>query len=239
MSYTYHTLLAATGLRINALGNVDLSQFNATDAAGLQVVYTQHPLTNEMFGSSIFPFNSIRDAILNAEQKLCQAISRSTDRVLRSYIRSQTTALNSGAELPKLDVNGVEIIGNFGAVIDVNDPDLLCTRQPVAVIRRRLQSPDLYLISGAQYALDGTRIIHTQTQVVLECCVYNQTQQQQRFDADEAILLPDVLAEAYINGALAMLVRDDEFTAQAQIFAGYFTTTLATLAPAQMEAQPV
>lgn len=231
--------MAAVALRINALGNVDLPQFNATDAAGLQVVYTQRPLTNEMFGSSIFSFNSIRDAILNAEQKLCQAIARSSDRVLRSYLRSTTSPLSSGSTLPTLDVNGVEIIGNFGAVIDATNNNLLCTKQPVAVVRRRLQSSTLYLISGAQYALDGTRIIHTQTNVVLECCIYSQSQQQQRFDADESILLPDVLAEAYINGALAMLMRDDEFTQQAQIFAGYFATTLAALAPAAMEAQPV
>jgi hypothetical protein len=231
MSYNYHDLLAAVAMRVNAL--------DGTDAAQLQVTYSARPLTNEMFQSSIFPMNAIRDSILNAEQKLCQAIGKSADRVLRSYIGSQTVGLVSGDELPTLDENGDPIIGDFGAVIDAANPAILCTRMPLKVVERRNLSPATWLLGGAMYALDGTRIIHTQDEVVMECCIYDVVTQEGAFDANQQILLPDVLAEAYINGALAMLVRDDEFTQQAQIFASYFATTLANFAPATMEAQPV
>lgn len=217
-------------MRINAL--------DGSDPAALQETYTARPLTNAMFQSTIFPMNAIRDAILNAEQKLCQAIGKSADRVLRSYIGSQTVAIASGEELPTLDENGVNIIGDFGAVIDADNPKILCTRMPLPVVRRRNQAPSIWLLDGAMYALDGTRIIHTQENVIMECCIYDGETQATAFDGDETILLPDTWAEAYINGGMAMLMRDDEFTGQAGQFATYFTTALAAIPPAVMEGQP-
>lgn len=223
--------MAACALRINAL--------DGSDPAALQETYATRPLTNSLFQSTIFSFSSIRDSIIEAEGKLCQAIGKSADRVLRSYIGSQTVALASGDELPTLDENGVNIVGDFGAVIDATDPTILCTRMPLPVVRRRNQLPSMWLLDGAMFAMDGTRIIHTQESVILECCIYDGATQTEAFDGDETILLPDTLAEAYINGALAMLMRDDEFMDQAARFATYFATTLAAIPPAQMEAQPV
>lgn len=231
MPLTYFDIMAAVAIRINAL--------DGSDPAELQDIYSQRPLTNEMFQSTVFPFNAIRDAIIEAEGKLCQAIGKSADRLLRGYIGSQTDELASGDELPTLDENGVNIIGDFGAVIDADDPKILCTRMPLPVVRRRNQAPALYLLDGAMFALDGTRIIHTQENVVLECCIYDATTQSEAFDQGSTILLPDSLADGYINGALAMLVRDDEFMDQSGRFATYFATTLAGIPAAQMEGQPV
>lgn len=228
---TYHDLMSAVAIRISAL--------DGSDAPALQETYSTRPLTNALFQSTIFPFNAIRDAIIEAEGKLCQAIGKSTDRVLRSYIGSQTVGLASGDELPTLDENGVNIIGDFGAVIDSEDATLLCTRMPLKVVERRNLAPSLWLLDGAMYAMDGTRIIHSQESVVLECCVYDGATQTTAFDQDSTILLPDTLAEAYINGALAMLMRDDEFVAQATQFANYFSVALAAIPAGQMEAQPV
>jgi hypothetical protein len=231
MPISYHDLAASTGVRISAL--------DGSDAPALQITYSKRPLTDADFQSTIFPFDAIRDAILNAEQKLCQAIGKSTDRVLRSYIGSQTVALVSGDELPTLDENGVNIIGDFGAVVDSSNPAILCTRMPLKVVERRNLAPALWLLGGAIYAMDGTRIIHSQAGVVLECCVYDGATQTTAFDQDSTILLPDTFAEAYINGALAMLMRDDEFIDQAGRFATYFATSLAAIPAGQMEAQPV
>ena len=231
MSYTYHDIAAAVGLRVNALVGTDLVE--------LQVTYSQRPLTDEVFDSSIYPFGAVRDAILNAEQKLAEAIAFSADRTLRAYLRSETAALTSGADLPSLDSASDPIIGNFGAVLDGSDQTKVLTRMPVAVVRNRLLAPGIYLVPAYQYALASGQIIHTRTTVILECCVYNAATQANLFDADEDILLPDTLAEAYINGALAMLVRDDENTQQASIFAGYFAAELAAIPKAAMEQQAI
>lgn len=221
---TYHTLAAMAGLKINAL--------LGTDPAELQTVYSQRPLTDEVFNSSIFPFDAIRDSLIEAEGKLARTISLSADRVLRSYLRATSAALSSGAALPTT-ANSKPVIGNFGAVVDQDGT--IMTRQPVALVRNRLLSPALYLAPAYYYALDGATITHTQTAVTLECCVYSAEDQTAAFDADGEILLPDAMAEAYINGAGALLCRDDEFLQQGQYFGQLFTTTMAAIPPAVME----
>jgi hypothetical protein len=65
--------------------------------------------------------------------------------------------------------------------------------------------------------------------------VYSASDQTAAFDRDDPILLPDSLAEAYVNGAGASLCRDDEFLQQAQLFAQFFSTALAAIPPATME----
>lgn len=231
MPLTYHDILANVAVRVNAL--------DGSDPAALQETYSTRPLTNELFQSSIFPFDAIRDAIILTEARIAQAVGKSADRVLRSYIGSQTVALASGEEFPTLDENGVNIVGDFGAVIDSTNPEILCTRMPLPVVRRRNLAPSLYLLQGAMYALDGTRIIHTQTEVILECCIYDAETQTEAFNGDETILFPDSLADLYVEGAVGLLMRDDEFTDQAGRYAAYFASGIASVPAAQMEAQPV
>lgn len=230
---SYHDLLAAVAVRINALGNVDIPEWNATDAAGLQVVYSQRPLIDEMFGSSIFPMNAIRDAIIETEGRLARAIAYSTDQTQRAYVSSVTGALASGAELPSLDANSVPIIGSFGEVKDQDET--VMTRMPVPVLRNRLQTTGVYLVNPYYFALAGQTILHTSTTVTIECCVYSAQTQTDLFNRDAEILLSDSLAEAYIDGSCAMLFRDDEWSQQAQQFGTYFTTTLAQFPPAKLE----
>lgn len=230
---SYHDICAAVAIRINALGNVDIPEWNATSPAGLQVVYSQRPLIDEMFGSSIFSFGAIRDAIIEAEGKLAIAIALSDNRSQRAYLSSTTAALASGDAIPSLDVNDSPIVGNFGEVRDQDG--VVMTRMPVPVLRNRLLTSGVYLVNPHYFAVAGNTILHTATIVTLECCVYNAVVQTQRFDADEQMLLSDALAEAIICGACALLMRDDEFAQQAQQWAAYFTTTLANYPPAKME----
>ena len=86
MSLTFHDICARVAIRVNALGNNGL--WNATTAAGLQTVYEQRPLIDEMFGSSIFSFNAIRDAIIDCEGKIAEAVAQSNNRTLRAYLRA-------------------------------------------------------------------------------------------------------------------------------------------------------
>ena len=231
---TYHTLAAATALRINALGS-DLNP--ATDPVELQQVYSQRPLIDELFGSSVFPFNSVRDSLIACEGKMANAIGHSLDKSLRAFLRSFTLPLNTGAELPSQDVNGVPIVGNFGACYDAADNTIMLTRKTVPFVQTILRSPLNYIVPLYHYALAVNRIIHTTDQVFLECCAYSAEAQTDAFDANQEILLPDYLFEVYINGSIALLVRDDEFVQQATQAAQYFTTFLNSLPPAVGEQQ--
>lgn len=227
---TYHDIGAAVGLRINAL--------QGTDPVELQVTYATRPLTDEVFGSSIFPFNAIRDAVIECEGKIARTAALSADRTLRAYLRGFTDALASGDAIPLVDSADVPIIGNLGMIKD-GDSNVVMTRKPVALVRNYLNAPGIYLVSLYNYALDGSTIIHTRETVIAECCVYSASAQTAAFDANDPILLPDGLAEAYINGALAILVRDDEFLAQSTQYANFFTAFLSTIPPAAMEQQAI
>lgn len=228
MPYESHNLLAAASLRVNALAGVDPVE--------LQTAYTTRPLTDANFNSSIFPMGSIIDSLVQAQGKLAQAIGLSGDRVLRAYLRGTSAALSSGDDLPSTDSTGAPFIGNFGSAVDGSDGTAL-TRMPVAVVRNRLLAPLLYLAPAYQFALTPDQILHTRTTAILDGCVWDADAQTAIYNNNENFTLADSLIEAVICGAVAMMVRDDEFNEQAARFAAYFATTLASIPPAMIEAQ--
>ena len=221
MSVPYHDILAATALRINGLVG--------TDPVALETTYSSRPLVVSDFQSSIFPMSAIRDAILNAEQRLATAIADTGNHPWRSNILSETALLASGSLMPAVDVNGVSIIGIYGSVLDGADTTIVCTEQPMEVLRRRQLAPSLWIVPAYNYKMDGNGIVHTRTSVKVQVCVYDYQAQQAAFDANDDMLLPDTLAEALICGGVAGLVRDDEFMQQAAHYAQYFTATEQTI----------
>ena len=221
MSVETHNLVADVSLRCNAL--------IGTDPVELQIAYTTRPLTDEMFGSSIFPMGAIIAACIYAEQKIAEAIAFSSNRTLRAYLRAFSGPLTSGSGFTGIDNAGNPTVGNFGAVLDGADTTKVCTRKPVAFVQNILNAPAIYLVPLYYYALDGATILHTRSTVVMECCVYNAVTQTAKYTFNQNMLFPDWLAEAIVCGAVAFLVRDDEFNEQAARYAGYFTTTLANI----------
>lgn len=218
MSVPYHEILAACALRTNALVGAK--------AGPLETTYNTRPLTAANFQSSIFPFSDYRTAILGAEEKLAQVIAKSGDEDQRAYLMAQTSALANGAVLPSVSSGGLSILGPFGATLDGTDTTIVCTKQPVQVIRRRLATPSLWTIPVYWFAIVGNRIEHTRTTVVRECPVYDYATRKTAFTANGNMLLADGLMEALICGGISMLVRDDEFTIQAATYVSYFNDTL-------------
>lgn len=229
MSVATHDLLAAVALRINAL--------DGTDAAELQTTYSQRPLADEMFQSSIFPMGDMIAALNWAQGKLAEQIAFSDKRTQHAYLKSLTSPMPSGSDLPNTDASNNPIIGNFGACLDAADITKQLTRKSVPFVQNILSSSNNYLVELYHYALGSGYILHTRGNVKLECYIYNSTNRLDDFIYNENMLLADSLAEAVICGACAMLVRDDEFNEQASRWAGYFKATLDMYPPAIMEEQ--
>lgn len=209
MAVAYRTIIAATALRVNAL-------IGAT-AATLETTYTTSPLTSANFQSTIFPFTSIKGAVLNAEEKLAQRIANNADDPLRQYMADVTANLSNPSTLPSTSTNSKPIIGTLGAVRDATS-GIVCSQMPLDQVRRRASATDM-VIPCWWFNITGGRIEHTRTNVVIECCVYSRTDQATAMDANGNILLADALEPDYISEALAILVRDDEFMAQANLYA--------------------
>ena len=222
MGVPYTILIRNVAVRINALTG-------ATQPADLETAYTITPLTAaDVQESSIFPFSAIQDAVLLAEQKLAQTIAETKDHAWRARLISQTDELATNATLPAFDENGLSIIGLYGDVFDSTDETVL-SEQPLETIRRRLATPALWKIPVYHYAVTGDSIVHTRTNVRIEVCVWDYLNQEAAIQANDDMLLPDVLEEAIICGAITMLVRDDEWLAQGSQYASYFTDALAAI----------
>lgn len=221
MASNYHEILAEVALRINALTGVT--------AADQQTAYTTRPLTTTQWQSPIFPFASAKAAILNAEERLAHAIANVGDHPWRKFLADTTTAI-SHKGLINTTTLSKQIIGMYGAVYDASD-GTECTKKSPETIRRRVRNANSFFRAPAYYyCIEGNRIFHTRTTVTIDVCVYDRASQSTNLDANSAMLLPDVLDEALVAGAVSMLVRDDEFTGQAAIYRAYFNDTLKMIA---------
>lgn len=219
---TYQNVLHSTALRMNALVG--------SQPAALETTYLVSPLTAANFKSADWPFSSFRDSILLAEEKLAHAIANVGEHPWRQALTSATVALANLASMPALDAAGLPIIGIWGAVYDSSD-NITCSRRSTDEIRRRVRNANTNLVVPAYwFNIQGGHIEHTRTNVKIECCAYSRAAQATAFAANGTILLPDVLEEAYVSGAVANMTRDNAYEAQAKVFASHFADTLNMIA---------
>lgn len=220
MSVPYNNVVRQAALRINAI--------TGAIASTLETNYIVNPVAS--FQSAVFPKTSIYDAVITAEEKLAQAIADTGDHPYRSYILSETATLATGDDMPSTDASGVPIIGIYGSVIDAVDESYVCTEQPTEVVRRWKALSSYLKMQVYYYAMDGNGITHTRaTGVKIQVCVYSASTQRTSLAANGNIILPDALEEAYVAGAIASLVRDDEFMGQAAVYRQYFNDTISTI----------
>lgn len=219
MSTPYHDILSSVGIRISALVG--------TLGPALETAFTTRPLTTAQFQSTVFPFSACKFSIISAEEKLAHAIANTSGHPWRASLAGVTASLANEAAIPVTSSAALQIIGALGSVYDATD-GTVCTKKPLAVIRRRVRNAAAFPTGSSiyHYDIDGRRIYHTRTNVVIDVCVYNRATQLAALTANSNMLLPDVLEEALICGAVAFMVRDDEFASQSSIFAAYFANTL-------------
>lgn len=198
-------------------------------ASTLETNYNVRPLTTAQIVSTIFPFTSLKNALQEAERKLVTAIANTGNHPWRQYLAGVTGNLAHKAALPTTSAASKQIVGIWGSIYDASD-GVPCREKPLGVITRRVRnSGSFYRTPVYYYKLDGGRIYHTRTNVIIDCCVYDDAAQTTAINSNTAMLLPDVLADALVSGAVSMLVRDDEFTQQAALYRGYFNDWLGAI----------
>jgi hypothetical protein len=227
MSVPYSVVLRETAIRANAI----VGPIPST----LETNYVVSPLTTTQVQSSIFSFTAIKDAVLNAEERLAWAIADTADHPWRTYMSLVTSDLANAAILPATSSGSVPIIGVWGAVVDSTSA-FPCSQMPLDQVRRRaINANTQFKCPVYWYNITGNRIEHTRTNVKVEVCGYSRSTQSTTFDANGNILLPDALEYAYVCGAVSMLVRDDEWKEQSQIYASYFNNALTQISKGQVE----
>ena len=218
---TYSEILRQVALRIDAL--------TGGQPAAQELIYNNAVFDATSFDSSIFPFTAIKDAILVAEGKLAGVIASVGNHPDRTYLFGVTNTLASGAVLPTTSASGKPILGVYGSIRDSSD-HLVCKEKTLEEIERRNRNAgSFYRLPMYAYKIDGNRVYHTRPTITIDVCIWDHADQQTALDAGDPMLLPDYLAEALVCGTLTYLVRDDEFTEQAALYAKYFQDTLEAI----------
>lgn len=220
MACTYMQLLHSVALRANAL--------IGSQVAALEATYATATLTSSNFKSADFPFTSFRDAIIQAEQDFVSAVAFTGEHPWRRSIRGITTALTSPSVLPLTDSNTKPVIGIWGAVYD-NSDGIHLVEMPVDVITRRVRNAGSHYVTPVYYyKIDGNRIIHTRTSVILECCIYSRADQVTAYDAGN-MLLPDPAESGIVARALSFMFRDGAYVEQAAMWRQYSDEALTMI----------
>lgn len=232
MSVSYATILRQAALRVNALVGTTAAALEATYAASL---------TSSSFDSADFPFTAFKDTCLLVEEKLANVVANLRIKEVsptgvvtyryhewRPSLTSQTADIAHKALIPSTDASSNKIIGVYGSVFDSSDGTAL-EEMPLQDIRIAVRNAGSWvLVPVYGFQIVGSRMHHTRTNVKADVCTFNRTTRQTAIDTlTNSILLPDAAEEAYVCGITSMLVRDDAFTAQAQIYRNYFNETLA------------
>lgn len=218
---TYNDILRQAALIVNAL--------DATTPGALETVYTTVPLTAALVdNSAVFPFSALKDKVLSAQEALVLAIATTSNHPWRSALYDITAVLASGDLIPATGSTGNTIVGAYGAVREVTT-GTVCTRKTIEQIRDRLANPTLWKIPVFWWAMDDGRIYHTcPAGVAIDVCVYERPIASS-LNLGSAVLLPDVLAPAYVAGTVAECVRDDEYIEQAAFYAAKLEAWLAAI----------
>lgn len=135
--------------------------------------YSAAITTSTVIGPDFTPA-MIEDALVVALGKIVEAIASTPLNPERAGFTSQTAALASGALIPRTDSGGSSvIIGVVGAVRDSGNSKVLELTDLDKVRSFVEHSATVYNGFNAYwYALDGQRVYHTRTNVVLDVCTY-------------------------------------------------------------------
>ena len=226
----YHDLLADIGIRINAIAG--------SQAATLETNFSVRPLTTAQWKSAVFSFTATKQTLQRAEERLATAIAETGNHPWRNFLASTTATLANEAQLPSQDANSKQIVGLWGSVYDASDSGV-CVERPIEEISRRVSNANSrFKCPAYNFRIDGQRIYHTRAGVRIDVCIYDSAAQKTAIDSNAAILLPDVLAPAYVCGTLALLFRDTQFQSQAAQYAEMFAEQEKTIRQGLMSVEP-
>lgn len=220
----YSDIIIQTAIRTNAVKG-------ATEAVRIANMAVS-PLTTTQIGSVDFPFPIIQKQVLSGVGRIIRTYSGLKNHHFRDYNTSQTAALATGAAIPSVNSASQSIVGLPGAVKDASNGTIL-TRQPKQII----DSINRSIADGSRvgsvyfYEFFEGRIIHTRTTVTLDVCTFDIATETTNINTASGVCpLPDACLDLAWAAALAGLITDDAFVAQAQAYEGYVRGELNAMA---------
>lgn len=221
MACNYQQLLHDVAIRMNGLVG--------SQTAALNTTYDTATLTSANWKSADWPFNGVRDAILMAEQDFATAIALTGNHPWRSFLAAVTSNVGNATNLPFQSSGNKDIVGVWGGIYDATDGEPL-SEMPLDVVLRRTRNANSHYVTPVYYyKIDGRRIYHTRTNVILECCIYDRSDQATSFTNNNDMLLPDVLEPAIVARAISLMTRDGAYADQAAVYRQYSDDALVSI----------
>lgn len=222
MATTWTIIQRQVAARLNAIEGAQSSTAESN--------YATNPITSTQIDSARFPFTMISDACLQAEAMIAQAIANTANHPWRRLIAGTTSNIAHEGALPSTSSGGLPILGALGNVRDATD-GTPCTEKPLEIITMRVENPgSFWTLPVYFYKIDDGRVFHTRTNVVIDCCIYDGAAARSDLEANGNIKFPDTAVPAYVAGALASALKDEEFVTQAQYYQQVFDTMLQVYA---------
>jgi hypothetical protein len=132
------------------------------------------PISTSTVNSPDWAPTQIEDALVMSLGRIAEAIASTALHPERARFTSQTASLASGALIPRTDSGGTNVvIGVIGTVRDASNSTVLLPVDVDKVRSFNLFSSTVYNgFACYWYAVDGQRILHTRTNVVIDVCTY-------------------------------------------------------------------
>ena len=156
---------------INQILN-ELSAIKGATAAAADANFTAAPSTSIVIGPDFLP-SMVQPTLATVIGKTVEAIASTPRHPERQRFADVTASLANRDAIPQTGSGGSRIIGIPGFVRDASDSEALLPA-PLDAVRgyNRFSSTVYTGFTAYLYAINGNRIEHTRTAVVMEVCVY-------------------------------------------------------------------
>lgn len=212
MSISYSNIAKAVALRA--------MQIEGGDAAAREASYSAADISAHLDGVEL-PYSALKDSILSVEKEMAAMIGSSTNSTYRSALKSQSDALDSGDEIPTVDINNQSFVGNFDGLFDDDgDAERPLTEATIQEVMRIVENDgDFFVMDYYKFAIQGTRVFHTREGAYFRGCVWDYSTQAAAFDAFGNSPLPQELETLFVCKVLAVLPQENWFINEAGFYA--------------------
>lgn len=210
-----------------------LNAFAGGAVGSVATAYTTTPLTTAEVVDPFFNLDFIKDKAIDAHGRLALEIANVRQHPWRSFIGNTTTSnIASGAVVPPTASNNKSIVGALGQVSSSSDSQALTEAAPERVRAYLALSSTVYN-QPYLYYIDGNRIYHTETNVVINVCTYERSDVATTVAANGNITLPDVLVDAIVAGAVSALIIENKGVEMGGVFGNYFQKAIESIRQGQ------
>lgn len=227
MSTTYQKALARLAKHCNALAGATA----ATQASN----YILTPATSVSIDDAVFTLDFLNNLLIDTHGRIALAIASCVNKEgignhpWRSFFRDLTANLSHGANLPTVGAGTKTIIGAYGEAYDASDTDQVLTRASVQRISKYKNNSGIYTNNPWLWTISGGKVWHTTTNINIDVCVYERADQVSAV-ASGVIVIPDVLEDLLVAGAVAQAVIIGKNLDQARLFSEYYQAGLSAIA---------